>query len=324
MELAKAFNLTYDSVGYQLKKLKTQGREVPDFTGCRLINRPIPKPNKTFDDTYDEFCELIGKTSKKIQHPPVKKSDRKKIIVISDSHNPFVNKEKFAEFLAQEKANLLIVDGDIDDLYPLSRFPKKKDVNAVDSLKETDWFLKTLSEHFPEVELILGNHDNRVYRVFEKAGIQPDIIRAFVKTDYMSYMANQYPNVNVVSTKVNTPGVDEIFHFRIIGKDAVAGHWETYSKINLRAAENCFLWWQQWASTLNLPPIRLLLQAHTHQLGSRMVWGDKCYGETGCICQVQEYTVDGRVGYTPPQFGYWVIYQNKGITDLKESRYIPL
>lgn len=229
-----------------------------------------------------------------------------------------------AELLATEEADKIVVNGDIDDLYPLSRFVKKKEINAVETLKELDWFIQVLSEHYPKVELVIGNHDERIYRYFQRQNIPVHVIQAFVKIDYLEFIAKPYKNVRIIKTKVNLPNIPEIYHFHPIGKDCVVGHWETYSKVNLRAAENCFLWYHQWASTLGLPPIKYLLQGHTHQLGSRAVWGDKTYGETGCMCLVQDYTIDGRVGYTPPQLGYWVIVQTNGITDLKETRYIPL
>jgi len=240
-------------------------------------------------------------------------------------HNPFLDKERFAYILTKESgADECVSNGDIDDLYPLSRFVKYKDINAVETIKELDWYFHTIAQHFAKNKLVLGNHDKRVWKYFEQKGVPIDIIEAWVNFGYMESLASKYKNINIVKTQVAPPNLGELYHFYILGKDCVVGHWETYSKVNLRAAENAFLWYHQWQSTLGLPEIKLLLQAHTHALGMRDVWGNKRYGETGCICQVQEYTVDGRTGYTPLQSGYWIVIQKNGETDLKESRYITL
>ena len=281
---------------------------------------------KSADETYADFKELIGKTIKNDKVFPFKKSGViKKIILISDIHSPFLDKDRLAKLITSEKdVDELIVNGDIDDLYPLSRFIKQKEVNAMDTLKEIDWFAHTVSEYYPKIKFLKANHDQRVFRYFQRQGIPVHIIEAFVRTDYLDFIIVPYKNVEIVKTQVTLNHHPEIYHFQMVGKDCVAGHWETYSKVNLRSAENCFNWYQQWRSTLGLPEIKLLIQSHTHQLGSRMVWGDKCYGESGTLALVQDYTIDGRVGYTPPQPGYWLIIQKNGITDLRETRYIPL
>jgi len=326
--LANEFGLSYGAVRTRLKTLKSKGISTPTFDYKKdRPTKPLPKPEKTFDELYEEFNKLIGKTVDRPPTPKTKKGTQKRKVVIADPHNPFIDKEKFAHFIACEKgkADECIVAGDIDDNYALSRFVKTKQVPAVDSLTQVDWFLHILSESFSEVNLIGGNHDKmRILKYFQSHNIPIEIIEQYVKLNYMEVIAKRYDNVKMTGTKVDLPNIGELFHFCLVGKDCVVGHWESYSKVNLRASENCFLWYHQWQSTLKLPDIRLLLQGHTHQLGSRAVWGDKMYGETGCLCQVQEYTIDGRVGYTPPQRGYWAIIQNDGITDFKQTRFYPL
>lgn len=291
-----------------------------------MKKEPEPFLSKSTDEIYADFNELIGNTIRVSKSTPkgVEKHTSKKIL-ISDVHSPFIDKVKLTKLMTSEKdVDELIVNGDIDDLYPLSRFLKHKEIDAVYTLKELTCFTQIVSEHYPKVKYLKANHDERVFRFFQRSGIPVHIIEAFVRTDYLDFIIAPYKNVNIVKTLVTLEHHPEIYHFQLIGKDCVAGHWETYSKVNLRSAENCFNWYQQWRSTLGLPEIKILLQSHTHQLGSRMVWGDKMYGETGTLALVQDYTIDGRVGYTPPQTGYWIIIQRDGITDLRETRYVPL
>ena len=327
--LAREFGLSYDGVRNRIKTLKSKGHKELNFSYAKddsrdlLLYPELPRPEKSFDQVYDDFRKLIGKSKKLPAIPKSKNSKTKKILAIFDPHLPFIDEKKFAHIITKEPADEIIVGGDVDDLYPLSRFLKLQVVSPIDCLAKVDWFLHTLSETYPVVKLLRGNHDKRVVNYFLQHNIPTEIVQAFVKTDYLTEMARPYKNIQIVSTKVEVERHPELFFFYVFG-DCVIGHWETYSKVNLRSAENCWLWYQQWQSTLNLPPIRCLIQGHTHQLGSREVWGDKRYGEGGCLCDIQDYTIEGRVGYSPPASGYWLIYQTNGLTDMKETRYISL
>jgi hypothetical protein len=86
----------------------------------------------------------------------------------------------------------------------------------------------------------------------------------------------------------------------------------------------------QWLKSFAEPqgivqPFRCVVQAHTHQGGS--VHGD--FGvlaiEGGCLCPTQGYQADAKIRSTrPPALGWTVIVQENGITNHRESRFIPL
>lgn len=91
-----------------------------------------------------------------------------RILVIGDLHIPFVRKgalEFCRSIYKQYKCTNVVVLGDILDQYCFSRYTK--DPDAMGAAKEFEKALNILQgwyNEFPDVKLIIGNHDLRVYK----------------------------------------------------------------------------------------------------------------------------------------------------------------
>lgn len=102
---------------------------------------------------------------------------------ISDTHAPFVIKGAIDFLLGvYRKYNIQNVFhmGDVVDEYALSFYDKLPEAdNIVSEHAKAKAFVKELSEAFPVVYGVLGNHDNRYQRVAAKAGLPQSFIRSF-------------------------------------------------------------------------------------------------------------------------------------------------
>jgi hypothetical protein len=72
---------------------------------------------------------------------------------------------------------------------------------------------------------------------------------------------------------------------------------------------------------LRLPPDwRVVIQAHTHQLGMFPFSSDRLLVECGCLCQTPGYAVSARVGGRPQRRGYVTFDLVAGRCDVNSMR----
>src|SRR5262249_34994001 len=84
----------------------------------------------------------------------------KKVVDISDLHCPFVRLDQIAHICKQHSgADKLVISGDLDDGYAVSRFMKYQDVPYLKGLAYSKVVLEELSKHFAQIDLMEGNHD---------------------------------------------------------------------------------------------------------------------------------------------------------------------
>lgn len=278
----------------------------------------------TFEEAYDRFCEFVNKT---VKHKPPKanKKGHKKILVISDTHIPFHNQELLVKTVEQHKdADICLVAGDFMDCYSVSRFSKKHNIPLSKEIEQATLVMEYLASTFPEVIILEGNHTDRVRKYFE-ARIDASLM-FLVQYDILEMMAHSYDNVRISNDHYLFPngnGEADIGYFTIIGKDFVVGHFERSSVIPVRAVQYSYEWLSSWQRLFKIDEIRLFLQGHTHRLSKYPLnSGIPIIGETGCLCKVQEYTIGAGATYKAHLCGYWVVYQNKGKTDLNNSNFV--
>jgi hypothetical protein len=83
-------------------------------------------------------------------------------------------------------------------------------------------------------------------------------------------------------------------------------------------------WFADQDSTLGLDPWRVLIQAHTHQLGLFPWRADKLLVEGGCMCSTHSYQLQARIMGRPQRLGYVTLQQENGRTDINSVRPIWL
>lgn len=107
-----------------------------------------------------------------------------RVLVISDTHFPYESEHtwSFLKQVKQEfKPDRIVHCGDIVDFYNASRFPK--DVDHPDSfpneLLKIRKCINKLAKIFPEMEVVIGNHDMRLNSKVSSVNLPESVIRSF-------------------------------------------------------------------------------------------------------------------------------------------------
>lgn len=303
-----ALRKSYDNYKYQL-----------DFT-TEEIN---PISYQSYEEAYKELCGYIGK-KKEIKQPVKKKGKRTKILSISDPHIPFHNKKLIQQIVEENKdADICLIPGDLLDCYSVSRFTKRLDMPLKEEITQCTAFIDWLAGIFPEIIILEGNHTDRVRKYFEQRVDHSTMF--LVQYDLLKMICSPYKNVKVIRDSYvfpNDNGEAEIGHFTVVGKDLVVGHFEKSSSVPIKAAINAYLWIQAWSDIFGIKNIRMFLQGHTHRLSKTPLnSGTPVICESGTLAKVQDYAIEAAGKYSSHLNGYWIIYQDEGVTDINNSNF---
>lgn len=286
----------------------------------------------SFDTAFEAYREWLGWSgTPSIPERRGRPHKIRRIVAASDFHAPFHDREALKKLIRQESriADVLVIAGDLADCWSTSRWPKaKRETDPRTEFLEAQVVLTTLSEQFREVVVVGGNHDARP-RKYLSERLPPDVMDYLQLTapgalNPLSLMAAGLKNVALA------PAIEAgnaVFDFIYQVGDCVFTHAEAYSKIPNRAVSGPVL---QWLKSFAEPqgivkPFRCVVQGHTHQAGT--VHGD--FGvlciENGSMCGTQSYQADAKIRSTrPPVRGWSVILQQNGVTDISQSRFVPL
>jgi predicted phosphodiesterase len=294
-----------------------------------ITGRRLPQ---TADECWALLDDWIGRSKRtKVQAPTVtrkcKQNDTRRIVIASDFHAPFEDKWAVGELIAREsgRADTLIVNGDLQDFYSISRFTKYENVPMEMEIAAVDALLGQLSAAFPEVVLVAGNHDTARFEKQIRQYLSPEMMHVieFLTGGNLSVLrviAKRYPNVRFAETKV---GRFDLGWFCQLG-DLITAHAEKYSKVPGSALRGIEEWFTDQHETLGLKPWRVLIQAHTHQLGMFPYKSDRLLVEQGCMCSTHGYQLQARIMGRPQRLGYVTLEQSKGVTDLNSVRLVWL
>lgn len=294
---------------------------------------PVPDPNilqpiGSFDEAWAQWMKAIGMAtdrydaSQRIKRAPSDAAQRIKVLVIPDLHAPFHEPQMFADMLLRERdADKAICIGDLSDSYSLSTYTHYRRVSFSEEWASVTLCLQAMSEAFPSVELVIGNHDARLEkRIRERLDENMvDAVKYLAGGNLcpITALARRYPNVKVARHDV--PNGDSVDWFTTCG-DAWLGHPERYSRTPgaaLRAVED---WLADHEHDLGLDRYRLILMGHTHQQGAFPWRGRQLLVECGALCQVQGYMLKPKIGGRPQMRGYCTFEQTDGVTDLNSVR----
>lgn len=130
-------------------------------------------------------------------------------------------------------------------------------------------------------------------------------------------LCKRYPNVEVV------PHVTQDCHrmdwMTAVG-DALFLHAEKFSRVPGSALRSVEEWIEDQARTFDLSGFRLIMQAHTHQMGMFPWRSGKLLVETGCMASTQGYMTTPKIGGRPQRRGWTTFVQQGGVTDLNSVR----
>ena len=283
----------------------------------------IREPLATFEEGWSRFQETIGMMRDRYKGSPKKKSHpsgRKRILVIPDLHVPFHEPEMVADMIAKEAphTDLAICIGDVGDAYALSRYAKYESVPYAYEWSEVTVMMQTLSESFPEVRIIVGNHDARLRKAIA-AHLTPDMVEAISTMTGgtlcpLTALSRKYDNIEIAHHPV--PDSDITIDWLTVEGDALLAHPEKYSRVPGNALRAFEEWASDNSSAIGLESIRLLVMGHTHQIAVLPWRSSSLLVECGCLCKTQAYMTGARIGGRPQRRGYVWFDQYDGITDL--------
>lgn len=288
-----------------------------------------PMPTNAFEAEWRIFQREIGMARDRYTGPCKRPAriGRRKILVVPDVHAPFHDRAMVATMLEREKdADHAVVMGDIGDGYAFSRFIKYESVPYEQELAAVEAVLEQLSERYPEVDVIEGNHDAPRLERQLRERLTPDMVSAIIGmtggtlSPIEALCKRRFPNVRLASHMV---GRHECKWFTQIG-DAIFCHAEKFSRVPGAALRSVEEWFSDNERKLALKPWRVVVMAHTHQFGVYPWRSDKLLVECGCLATTPGYALGAKVGGRPQRGGYVTLDQTDGWTDFSSVRMVHL
>jgi hypothetical protein len=231
--------------------------------------------------------------------------DRLKILHLGDPHIPFQIDDQIQTAVNRNKTADLVVTVEVADCYSISRFNKNMSVPLEFEIDHILRYFEFLNETFPLAIVLAGNHQKRIAKELMKK-LNPSLL-FLMDGDLMSKLAKPFGKVVVCNTPI------------LQINDAIFTHAEAFSRVDLKAGINVYQMIQEWKDVLSLRDYRCIIQSHTHMLGSTYRGGHCKIMESGCLCYIPDYAVEGF--YSKPQTnGYIVVIQKEGVTDMNLTR----
>lgn len=277
----------------------------------------------------ERFLKWVGDTAPKKKTIVSKNGQRKKILELNDIHAPFHNEEALAKAIRDNlDSDEVWIGGDLLDLFGVSRYPKSRiTFSLVEEFQAGRAILRTLSETFPIVRVMGGNHDERWKKYLIAKNIPPDVLE-FMRTAWpnslspLATICADFPNVHMLeTTKVDYA---EYGYISQMG-DCLLSHAEKYSIIAGKTGVDVLDRIKKKLEPMGVvKPFKVLIQCHSHT-GAK-VWAD--YGvviiEAGCLSRTPDYDGDPKLRGRQPVIGYVVAYQDNGVTDRNATNFIQL
>lgn len=241
------------------------------------------------------------------------KGKRIKVLYMSDLHIPFTIYEMVKYIIDEHKdADILVLNGDLLDLFNVSTFAKDKSVALKRELQEGREFLEIVSQLFDDVIVVEGNHERRL-RNFIKHTIPQDIQFLFpqdalqVIQEGTVFDLDPLENVHVVGS----------WWIKIY--DTIFAHPDNFNSPPMRTVINTS---EHFMLVKNIPH-RALAIGHTHQAGKYIDRG-RMVMETGCLNYDMDYKNGSKFGKMDWTRAYALFYFDDGEVDFNESNVITL
>ncbi len=277
----------------------------------------------TYESAWLEWQQFIGQAKDRYTGPRLKpKGVRQKIVIASDFHIPFHDKGYVADLFQREAdADVLIINGDLQDFYSISRFIKYEQMPIERELAEVALFLEQASQTWPKILIVGGNHDHARFEKQLRDRLDPDMCKVveFLAGGNLSpiaAMAKKYPNIELAKVTAERHSISWMAQ---VG-DLVVTHAEKFSITPGAALRKIDEWLTDMNAVLDLMPWRVLIQAHTHQLGVIPWKADKLLIEGGCMCAQHGYQLAAKIGGRPQRRGWITLEQVNGRTDFNSLR----
>jgi hypothetical protein len=234
---------------------------------------------------------------------PKKKKNNGINVILADLHFPY-EKESLLDVTIEETkgADTLHIAGDIFDMYTMSPYRKTFYKSFVEEFRESYIKLKLLAQQYPEVYIMITNHDNRPYkRLYDSV---PSKLLPFCHTNTIEELIELLPNVKIVSQKAHGRDVNYMSQY----KNIIFTHIEKSNADITKTAQEIYkLFKTKWEEFYELKPYNIVMQAHNHSSGG--VWINLTYiWQIPCMIDIRskafDYVFDGKFKGSPPSLGY--------------------
>lgn len=256
--------------------------------------------------------------------PSVKKPSGKptRILVIPDLHAPF-HEESMLDVALGTPADVVVVMGDVLDMYAVSRFTQYEKVTADDEWTSGQKIMQRIADKYPEVHVITGNHDKRLERQV-RSHVPLEWVEFILKANGGSLnplkaICREFPNVRVVENVIDSRLSAD--WFVKIG-DCIFSHAEKYSRVPGSALRGVEEWFSDFEHVTGVTGYKVVVQAHTHSMCMFPWRADKWLVECGCLCKQHGYQYQSRISGRPQRRGFVTMSQTDGVTDVNSIRLI--
>jgi predicted phosphodiesterase len=232
-----------------------------------------------------------------------------KILNIADLHIPFTDYKAVQGILREHSdADVLMINGDLLDLFAVSKYAKDKEVALKREIEEGRDFLEFVSKKFKDVVITDGNHERR--------------LKHFVTNMIPSDMQFLFPqDILQVTVRGDVLKKKPLSNVHVVGSwwvklfDTIFAHPDNYAGANLKTVQNTsehfLLVKNEWH--------RMCIIGHTHRAGW-LIAGEVKLMETGCLCHDMDYHNGSKFTRTKWTKAYSVVYIGKdGLSDFNKS-----
>lgn len=179
------------------------------------------------------------------------------IVIASDIHIPFQDDgavRSFIKYCKERQPEVVVLNGDVLDMFMLSRFTKGEGRNPLEEMTMCQGFLDSLRKAVPDADIyyVIGNHENRLEKYVltkapELASLIEDVFTIIKTSDYrVRGCASVTFNDNFVckhgTLLGNKSGLSAIKEMENAYMSGATGHTHRLCKYIARKSGRKFVW----------------------------------------------------------------------------------
>lgn len=282
----------------------------------------IPHEVEHFETIKKIQDQYRAQSVKRYKGVMAKENIERKILSLSDIHFPLAREDLLWQAIEDhEDADIVVLNGDIMEGYIFSTFAKSRTIAALDEYNCAFAFIKELSERFPQVVLVEGNHDVRAANALKHRDLPVE--------------ASQVLRPNLLARIANGEQLDSS-GLLVAKHDFSNVYFEPRESWYVKIGKTIFMHPSAWAggtpggtvismgekllNRYSKDEVDSFVCGHTHRIYKGVI-NSILYVEQGCLCDVMQYLHSAK-NISKQHFmnGYAVIYQDKnGNTCFNES-----
>jgi len=330
---------SYNEIAEEFSRRHTKG--LPGHHTLRTVDairRKCSRDNintesvKNYKDPFTDRWEYIKSLNKEYKlkaernDTGIVAKPHRKILSLSDIHFPWALEDELeAAIEMHSDADIVVLNGDILDGYAFSTYGRAKRVGALKEYISAFELVKTLSERFPHVVIVSGNHDRRPAKTlsrndFEKEATQilrPDLLARIANGEVL----NEYGEIVEILDFDNVIYEQYDSWYVRLGQ-TIFCHPDAYQGGNPGATVIKLL--NYFTKRLGSDKFDSIVVGHTHRI-YKGIFFNKMLIEQGAMCARQPYQHKADLRFPHAMNGYAVVWQDEnGNTDFNSSHVVYL